>query len=235
MREDICSIPVNEVFEPKDGCPFCRMRDMLEDRMATYITGAAMMEPDVRIETNRQGFCFEHFNQILARGSRLSVALILESLLAEVKTQAFPEGKTPLKKIVAAVHGREENCFICANIEKNMKHLLDSTLNLWQSEQEFRDLYAAQPYICLPHYGLVMEAAGKMPKKNFPPFEAVTTKLAKAYLTELSGDVTHFCRMFDYRNAGGDWGNSRDSIERAIEWLTSRKPIAHQDAGEKNR
>ena len=68
MREDICSIPVNEVFEPKDGCPFCRMRDMLEDRMTTYITGAAMMEPDVRIETNRQGFCFEHFNQPAGRG-----------------------------------------------------------------------------------------------------------------------------------------------------------------------
>ena len=38
MREDICSIPISEIFEPKDGCPFCRMRDMLEDRMATYIT-----------------------------------------------------------------------------------------------------------------------------------------------------------------------------------------------------
>ena len=49
MREDICSIPISEIFEPKDGCPFCRMRDMLEDRMATYITGAAMMEPDVRV------------------------------------------------------------------------------------------------------------------------------------------------------------------------------------------
>ena len=56
MREDLCTIPINEVFEPRDGCPFCRMRDMLEDRMATYITGAAMMEPDVRIETNRLGF-----------------------------------------------------------------------------------------------------------------------------------------------------------------------------------
>ena len=107
MREDICSIPVNEVFEPKDGCPFCRMRDMLEDRMATYITGAAMMEPDVRIETNRLGFCSEHFNQILARGSRLSVALILESLLQEVKGQVFPEGKTPLTIIAAAVYIRE--------------------------------------------------------------------------------------------------------------------------------
>ncbi|RKJ39935.1 hypothetical protein D7X94_09900 [Acutalibacter sp. 1XD8-33] len=235
MREDICSIPVNEVFEPKDGCPFCRMRDMLEDRMATYITGAAMMEPDVRIETNRLGFCAEHFNQILARGSRLSVALILESLLAEVKGQVFPEGKTPAKKITAAVHSRQENCFICENIDKNMKHLLDSTVTLWQAEEEFRQLYAAQPYICLPHYGLSLEAAQKMPKKNFIPFEAATTKLAKGYLEELSGDVTHFCRMFDYRSAGGDWGNSRDSIERAMEWLTARPTVAQQNSGEKNR
>lgn len=68
MREDICSIPISEIFEPKDGCPFCRMRDMLEDRMATYITGAAMMEPDVRVETNRLGFCHQHFEQILQRG-----------------------------------------------------------------------------------------------------------------------------------------------------------------------
>ncbi len=235
MREDICSIPVNEVFQPKDGCPFCRMRDMLEDRMATYITGAAMMEPDVRVETNRLGFCAEHFNQILARGSRLSVALILESLLAEVKGQVFPEGKNPVKKAVAAVHSREENCFICENIEKNMKHLLDSTITLWQAEQEFQELYAAQPHICLPHYGLVIQAAQKMPKKSFAPFEAVTTRLAKAYLEELSGDVTHFCRMFDYRSAGGDWGNSRDAIERAMEWLTARPTTAQQNASEKNR
>ena len=49
MREDICSIPVNDVFLPKEGCPFCRMRDMLEDRMATYITGAAMMPANARL------------------------------------------------------------------------------------------------------------------------------------------------------------------------------------------
>ena len=70
MREDICSIPISEIFEPKDGCPFCRMRDMLEDRMATYITGAAMMEPDVRVETNRLGFC----HQILSRSYSAAAA-----------------------------------------------------------------------------------------------------------------------------------------------------------------
>lgn len=235
MREDICSIPVNDVFLPKDGCPFCRMRDMLEDRMATYITGAAMMEPNVRIETNRLGFCGEHFNQILARGSRLSVALILESLLQEVEKEVFPEGKAVPKKIAAAVHAREESCFICENIEMNTRHLVENTLKLWQTDPDFRRLYAEQPYICLPHYGMVMEAAQKLPKKEFPAFEADTTRLAKTYLQELSGDVTHFCRMFDYRNAGGDWGNSRDAIERAIHWLTAREPEARQKADEKNR
>ena len=169
MREDICSIPVNDVFMPKDGCPFCRMRDMLEDRMATYITGAAMMEPDVRVETNRLGFCTEHFNQILARGSRLSVALILESLLATVREEVFPQGKVPAKKIVAAAHARQEHCFICENIEKNTAHLLDSTLKLWQTDEEFRQLYSQQPYICLPHYGMVLEAAMKLPRKVRPP------------------------------------------------------------------
>ena len=85
MREDICTIPINELFEPKKGCPICRMVDMLEGRLAEYITGAAMMEPDVRIETNRLGFCERHFAQIHDVGSRLSIALILESHLKEVE------------------------------------------------------------------------------------------------------------------------------------------------------
>ena len=45
MREDICSIPVSEVFEPKDGCPLCRLRDVLEERMTDYITGSIMAAP----------------------------------------------------------------------------------------------------------------------------------------------------------------------------------------------
>ena len=38
MREDITSIPVSEVFEPRDGCPICRLRDTLEDRVVDYLS-----------------------------------------------------------------------------------------------------------------------------------------------------------------------------------------------------
>ena len=92
-----------------------------------------------------------------------------------------------------------------------------------------------QPYNGLTHYGMVLEAAMKLPRKVFPLFEQETTRLAKQYAEALNGDVTHFCRMFDYRNAGGDWGNSKDAIERAIRYLTSREPENRQKADEKNR
>lgn len=61
-----------------------------------------------------------------------------------------------------------------------------------------------------------------MPKRTAPAFAQETRRLSQAYLQAVQKDVTHFCRMFDYRNNGGDWGNSKDSIERAISYLTGR-------------
>lgn len=224
MREDICTIPISEIFEPKDGCPICRMRDMLEDRMATYITGAAMMEPDVRIETNRLGFCEHHFGIIREHGNRLSIALILESHLKEIEETILPKaGQAPNKKNLQAGEALNHTCFMCENISKNMDHLLETVIRLWQNEPDFRNLYSEQPCICLPHYQLLIKSASRMPKKNYVPFAAVTGELAGNYLRKVENDITHFCRMFDYRNKDADWGNSKDAIERAIWLLTSRK------------
>ena len=67
------------------------------------------------------------------------------------------------------------------------------------------------------------------------PSHPQTKRLAKNYLDTVKADTTHFCRMFDYRNNGGDWGNSRDSIERSIRYLTSREVQDTSRADEKNR
>ncbi len=221
MREDICSIPISEVFEVKTTCPICSMREMLETRMAEYITGAAMMEPDVRVMTNKLGFCKTHFDQILEKGSRLSVALILESLLDETKKDII---SSSAKKTIIEGKRRDSSCFVCENIDKNMLSLCSNMLILWQKEEDFRKLYSEQSHICAKHYPFIIELAQKkIPKKNVPAFTKVTTQLFEKKMDEIKGDITHFCRMFDYRNAGGDWGNSKDSIERAIEFLTTRK------------
>lgn len=230
MRADITNIPVSEVFEPKDGCPICRMRNVLEQRVAEYITGAAMMEPDVRIETNKLGFCYDHYRLILKQRNRLGVALMLESHLAELEKDIFSglslfgnKGEKQGKSAAA----RTSTCFLCQQVDWAMERMLATVCRLWETESEFRTLFTEQEFLCLPHFALLTQTAEKnMNKKNRPEFAKQSAALAKAYCTELHGDVAHFCKMFDYRNGGedADWGNSRDSIERAVTFLTSRQP-----------
>ncbi len=230
MQENICSIPINDVFMPKDGCPMCRMRDMLERRKAEYVTGSAMMEPNVRIRTNEEGFCYRHFSMMLQLGKRLSNALILDSHLQKVAENIVltsPKGKFD-KKRLAALQTMTKDCFICRDIKENMENMVRIVHAMWIGEPEFRQLYSEQPYICLEHYALLLDVDQKGLGKSFDGFYQATLALTGNYLQELHGDVTHFCSMFDYRNADADWGNSRDSIERSVEFLTGEKIIPEE-------
>ena len=217
MRSDICSIPVEEVFEPKEGCPVCRMRNMLENRMAEYITGAAMMEPEVRKVTNEKGFCLRHYKMILSRKNRLSVALMLESHLKEMEKKI----KSPVAK------AETSHCFVCDEVERNMTALISNTLKKYESDMEFRRLFEKQETLCLPHFYELCSAADKKMGRRFRgEFKSAAKELTLRSIESLHGDVKHFCDMFDYRNNGenADWGNSRDSLERAVLFLTSYDP-----------
>ncbi len=98
MAEQIYTIPISEAFEQHDGCPLCRMKEKLERESLEYVMGAAMMDPDVRIRTNRLGFCRGHYDDMLAMKNRLSLALMLESHLAEV-SKLFPENADQLPEL----------------------------------------------------------------------------------------------------------------------------------------
>lgn len=121
MQDSIYTIPVSEVFDPKCGCPICAMRNMLENRCIEYIMGAAMMEPDVRIETNKTGFCKEHFDKMLKARNRLSLALMLESHLAEVREKIMDAkslnnllDKSSKAKKVSKINN---SCYVCDKID----------------------------------------------------------------------------------------------------------------------
>lgn len=226
MRESILTIPVNEIFEPMCGCPICRMRDMLEDRTIEYIMGAAMMEPDVRIETNRLGFCKIHFEQMQKQKNRLSLALMLQTHLQELEKNIFQrksifEGKTAKQKKVSQII---EDCFVCSKIEWGMERLMVTFYELYGKEKEFREIFDNQEMLCLHHYDLLVAGITNVDKKFQNQFVKACGELTTKYIKILIDDVSHYCKMYDYRNTGknADWKNSKDSIERAIKFLTTR-------------
>lgn len=227
MRESLLTIPVNEVFEPREGCPVCRMRNTVEEHICEYIMGAAMMEPDVRIETNALGFCLTHYNMLLKQNNRLSLALMINTHLASIREEVFSAKESVFSK--GAKIKREQTCFVCSKVDWGVNHTLETVYTMFKSDEGFRRLYSAQEYICLPHYNLLMSGAeGKLKKDDLKAFKAATNELAGKYLSSLNSDVQEFCDSFDYRNAGKlhneDMEHVRSSVERAVEFLTSRKP-----------
>lgn len=217
MRDNLCSIPVSEGFEPRQGCPVCRLTDMLEMRMVDYIMGAAMMEPDVRLETNRLGFCHRHLQLMREKNNRLSLALQLETRLMEIKRglgkEAFP------KKGTAAA-----SCFVCKKMEEGLTGFLTTICRLYQEEPDFRALYAQQEFLCYPHYLRLCEAGEKiLPKKIRGAFRSQTQSLTQQALDALQKDLRAYCDLFDYRNQHQTSvaPEIRDVIERTVLWTTS--------------
>ena len=226
MRDDICTIPVSEVFEVNDGCPICRMKRTVEKHIVDYIMGAAMMEPDVRIETNKVGFCTEHFSQMLNHRGRLSLALMLESHLDAVTSDIF-SGKlfNSDGKKAAKAKRLSESCFICDKINWGMERMMATLYRCYENEKDFRDLFNTQKIFCLPHYEMLINSMDKKSMRKYGDELAKSlTKITAEHIKSLSADVINYCKMYNYQNSADncDWQNSKDSVERSISFLSGK-------------
>lgn len=232
--EQIYTIPVNEAFDASAadqacGCPLCALYNRLEETELDLILGASMMEPDVRQKTNEQGFCQRHFGKLFTRKNRLALGLILESHLQKVKHDLAGEGpfalltgtgNSAMKKLAQL----EESCYVCSRIEANFSRMVETVLLLYRQDADFRRKLAEQPYFCLPHYRRLLNLAKTdMNKKEFAAFYEAISALEQHYIESLSGDVSWFCKKFDYRYQDEPWNNAKDAVERAIRFLAGNE------------
>ena len=236
--EQIYTIPVNEVFEERAsgeacGCPMCALFARLEENELSLILGASMMEPDIRIETNKRGFCGKHYKKMFGRKNRLGLALMLESHLAEVNGGLSGGGLSglldPSASAMKLLTSLEESCYICSRIEFHLAHMFETVALLWQSDEAFAPKFAAQKYFCLPHYRRLLACAKEeMPKKKYAEFYRVASSLENAYVKSVAEDVSWFCKKFDYRYQDEPWYGAKDAVERSIKLLRGEGELGEE-------
>ena len=230
MAEQIYTIPINEAFDQYDGCPLCRLKKKLEADSLDYIMGAAMMEPDVRQMTNRQGFCRKHYDDMLAMKNRLSMALTLESRLDTVTalfdTSAGKDKRSRLKKYqgetnAAAVAQTAHSCFVCQRAAGFEEKYVDNTVHMWKKDPAFREKLKKQPLFCLDHYARLVELGQKtLSEDAFLTFQADLNAIMLAYARSIRQDVTAFTQHFDYHAQGQKMTEEqKTAVERAASFL----------------
>ncbi|NLL38120.1 MAG: hypothetical protein GX254_00830 [Clostridiales bacterium] len=230
MAEKIYTIPINEAFDRYEGCPLCYLIDKLQDSTLNYCLGAAMMEPDVRIEMNSKGFCQSHGEKLSSMKNKLGLALILETRLDQV-IEKFQIPPATGKRIFIAGRadgpdGTEEllrltgSCYVCEKIKYTEGRYLSNTVYLWDSDIRFRDKLSRQPFFCLTHFTHLLKTAKKeMKSSSYTGFYEAMFKLESEYFLQLRGELARFSESFDHRNAGKPMGDEKYSIEKALSLL----------------
>lgn len=234
MAETIYTIPINEVFEENmaegsDSCPFCTLAAKLESDELELILGASMMEPDIRIKTNKQGFCSAHFTKMLRISKRLPLALMLESHLGELSSSVNKKGlmKPSPASITKILTELSNDCYVCSRIEYNMKRLISNAVYMWQTDDEFKKKLSVQPYICIDHAAALLKvASSELSKRNFADFSEALINLVGGHLASLCDDVSAFARSFDYRYADEKLDDkTKISVERSVRFLAGDKTV----------
>lgn len=246
MKENIATIPLIDAFKTGDECPFCNLERAAEQHAVSFILGSAYMEDDIRMQTDELGFCRHHYKMMYDYGNRLGSALILSTHLRKLNQELAKElkdftpgkaglfdrmkrtdadSKHPKTALGTWLLEKEESCYVCDHFHKIYNRYLDTFFSLYQKNEEFRELFLNSKGFCVPHFrDLIESAENKLSDAQKKEFYPAAFSLMQNNLQRLQEEVSWFVEKNDHRNKDKDWGNSADSIQRAMQKCASGYP-----------
>ena len=248
MKYHIDTIPVWDAMKRDGECLLCALERKTELGEAERYLGASVMEPDIRVQVNKKGFCRKHHGMLFGMSNRLGHALMLESHTIETRERmaaTFAKlnsaaeqlqnvgaigklggkargAETIVMEQAAALHEMADSCLMCETIEENMRRYLHTFLHLYQHDSDFRNRFSAGKGLCLPHTARLLEAAREeLAPKELGELISVLTKAERENMDRMQEDISWFIKKFDYRYEKESWGNSKDAVERTVNKLRS--------------
>jgi len=232
MPDHIHTIPVLDALRDPQGCAFCVMHKKLENDAIQFIMGPAYMEDDVRMATNRVGFCKRHLDAMYKEQNRLGLSLMLHTHIQQINKDinAIIKGRLPsplfgkdpnsvvtkLKNHLSATHS---TCYVCDKIESTFERYIDTFLYLWGKGGEDAKLILSQKSYCLPHFIQLLSNAERLGRGKRDKFLDDITPAWQKLMQEMEEDLDWFIQKFDHRNADAPWKNSKDALPRALSLL----------------
>lgn len=238
MKEKIYTIPVNEAFKKACECPLCFLHKKLENEAVDYTLGPAMMEPDYRVLSNEHGFCSKHYKMLFEKQNKLSLALVLDTHLEEMRNKIqnlskdisslknnkkclFKKSLKNLEQINSSLKNSIDGCVICEKINKTLERYIEVFFYLWENDEDFIKKVKSSKGFCIPHLNMLINASFKyLSHKNASEFTTSVYEKELSELERIQKDIHKFTLKFDYRNKDMEWGSAIDAPIRTIEKLT---------------
>lgn len=241
-KEKIYTIPINDALMADDECPFCYIERKCEQDVLDFVlgNGASYMESDIREQTDKTGFCREHFKKMFQYQNALGNGWILKTHYKKViedmtkELKGYTPGKTTLKSkfnksdvnpVTQWVRNFEKKCYICEGYEAHYKRYMDTFFEMYLTEDDFKAKVEKSKGFCIAHFGdLLDQADSKLKEDKKKEFYELSSKLMLDNLSRIEDEVSWMIEKYDYRNKDADWKNSKDAAQRAMQKLKGGYP-----------
>ena len=227
MRQHLDTIPVWEAYQSGCECPLCHLEARNDAIYVDNFLGGSVMEPSVRIEVNKKGFCAPHLRALYDKKNRLGLALMEHTHLMEciqkIEAQSFEKKSLFARKDAPATDLISQGCIICERLENTLYRYALTLCYMWHHEQAFKEALSKSKGFCNPHYALMQKAA--LEELSGGPLSELQRELKRVQLENLrriEKEIEWFTLKFDYRNQDKPWGTSEDAVERTANKLRTR-------------
>ena len=219
MNYHIGNMLIYQEFNDSGVCPLCRIRNILENRLAEQYLNESVMEDYQRRMVNERGFCEHHTNMLYARQNKLSLALQHVTRLTALKgkLEVTADLKTAQKMAETFIHSGD-TCVICDNVEVNMIRYYKTVAEMFYAEPKFKEILQKTNGFCMEHFGYLLKYAAYARGKK-KDYIYTLTKLQKESEEKLLTDLQWFCAKHDYRNADKPWNGADTALLRSVQKL----------------
>ena len=223
MKEQLYTIPVNDAFEKECECPLCQMYDELEKESIDFMLGPSYMEDDIRMATDKTGFCAKHIKQLYDGQNRLGIALMLHTVsqIEKLQKKSAAAKKSLFKKEISPItdyiNNIESSCYVCDRVENIFKRYITTVIHCYTYDDDFKKKFNKSNGLCTKHYGMLYEEAQKtLSSSKLNEFISDLNTLYIDNFKRVTDDLEWFIDKFDYKNENEPWKNSKDAIQRSV-------------------
>ena len=133
MKEKLYTIPIQDAFSRDCECAVCEMYRKLEENAINYTVGpgASYMEEKIREQSDQQGFCQKHLQNLYDYPNKLGIAMMLKTHMDQIikdlekaskaslpqPNSMFKKREVPSHPVTNYIAKSQQECFVCGYIK----------------------------------------------------------------------------------------------------------------------
>lgn len=206
---------IKEKFKVDCECPLCEIKAIAEEQFLHEFLNDAVMEDGMRGKVNKLGFCAKHYDMLIARQNKLSVALQISTRLDTIldKILLDVDNVKAAQKQVQKLEDAQKTCIICNLTEDSMEKYYRTIAEMYKREPNFRNQFNESKGFCLHHYTELLKYA-KHAGSMAGEYVKALSEIERKNLFRIKAELKIFCDKHDYRNARMPLGNAETALPR---------------------